>query len=678
MRTPSVFLYPFTLSILLFVFALLAGCELSPPNSIETEKEVVKLEFSPPLNTFPRNSQLTLHARAYFADSSYQHVSSQARWFSTDPEVLEINNNGTVTTYKAGISTISVSLGTHSISKNVRVSDATPEFVRVELESFSVRPNMPFTLSVYAYFSDGSKLDVTNDINWHVVNNDIEDDTDIIVRTFDNNFRSLVLGEGRITANYHNDAYNHTLVIAVNEAGLNKIRIPLLPKTYFVGSSVPLEALGYYSDDTVLDISQNVSWTVTAITEDELGNPIQAGSATIDQFNSSMRFLEPGKIRITASLDNAVETRTLTIKSANLKAIEIEPTANTIFVDEHKKLNAYAIYDSGDTYNISDSVSWASSVLNIADVSNINQFIANIYAADSGTTIISASYNQFFENELEVSVNDSTLDSLEIVSPNTSYALTTAARLKAVGHYSDGSSHDISELVTWGSADETVIKIGNTGSNAGKLEALKADSVEVSAKFKNKSTSLILTISDEAALTEITLQSDAGILYLDDTQATVTATAVFDDDTSQDITELVTWQSSNNSSLFVGNHPQTKGRLTPLDTGLIVITASYNGISQDKTFTISDATLLNFSINTPEQNLSTAAAFQLTATANYSDGEIRDITEKVYWTSSDQEIATISNIPGMKGQVTARNTTAFSISASYETLSQTVTLTASE
>jgi len=649
-----------------FTSALMSGCELSPPNSIATNDEVVKLEIAPLLKTLPRGAQLTLHARAYFSDGSYQNVSKKARWFSTEPEVLNINNDGTIFTFKEGMSTISVSMGELSIAKDVHVSNATIDFIKIEADSLTIRPNMEFSLSVFAFFSDGSKLDISKDINWFVVNNDLDSkatDPDIIVKTFDNYFFSLTPGKGRITANYNNESINDSVIITVSHAELDEIRTSISPTTYISGHTASVNAFGYYSDGSILDVTSVVTWTYS-----ELNQP-EPEAFTFNPMNFPS--LQAEKYKITASIGEINESTNITTIDAKLKSIEIDALPENIPLEETNKLQAYAIFDNGSAQDISNSVTWSSHDTRIIEVSNIDEYTSNAYALTEGSTEISANLSQMFEDTKTITTSDAQLVSIAINSPNQSIALGTTIQLTATGTYADGSSRDITKLASWISLDEQpVLKTGNKDSTAGKVEPYRVGQFAIQAGFKGIKNTLMLTISD-AALQSITINNSTDTLFLDE-QLTLTATGVYSDGISQDISHLVTWGSSDPEILFISGHPYTQGLLTAIKSGQASITATLNDITQEQQITISDAVLSNISIQADE-SLVTHTPLQLTATASYSNGSSRDITEKAYWYTEGESLSA-SNLPGRKGIITADDSGEFIIYAEFQGINTSLSI----
>src|SRR5512147_2663081 len=69
------------------------------------------------------------------------------------------------------------------------------------------------------------------------------------------------------------------------------------------------------------------------------------------------------------------------------------------------------------------------------------------------------------------------------------------------------------------------------------------------------------------------------------------------------------------------------------------------------------APLVSLSVAPVDSSIAPGTTVQFTATGTFADNTKRNVTASVTWNSSDPGIATISNIPGSQGLVTAATTT---------------------
>jgi len=148
----------------------------------------------------------------------------------------------------------------------------------------------------------------------------------------------------------------------------------------------------------------------------------------------------------------------------------------------------------------------------------------------------------------------------------------------------------------------------------------------------------------------------------------------FSDGTTQDLTNIVTWSSSNNSIATVSS---TGLASTMAVGGPITITAVYNGVSCATTttcgsLTVNTATLVSIAIAPLNPVIAKGFTQQFTATATYTDSSTYDVSAYPTTTwSSSTSAATINST----GLATAANVGASTIGASFGGKSNSTTMT---
>lgn len=167
-----------------------------------------------------------------------------------------------------------------------------------------------------------------------------------------------------------------------------------------------------------------------------------------------------------------------------------------------------------------------------------------------------------------------------MVSPsNLSLIKGTSGQFSATGHYSDGSTKDITSAVTWNSTDPGIATI----SASGTVMALAAGQTKITASSGS-------IISDGAVLTvvEVTsleIQPSNPSLGLGAAQP-FTVTAHLSDGTTRDVTETALWSSSAPSVAGVSNQQGSRGWVTAFETGTAIITAGWNGFSDSTSISV--------------------------------------------------------------------------------------------
>jgi hypothetical protein len=284
--------------------------------------------------------------------------------------------------------------------------------------------------------------------------------------------------------------------------------------------------------------------------------------------------------------------------------------------------------------------------------------------------------------------NDFTpLTAITITADYSTIALNTSTKLKATGNYSGLFTRDISDKVTWTSDTSTVASFVTTA-NPSRVTGQGAGSAVVTATLKGISATYNMTVSS-ATVTTITIAPEAPTLAEGLTKQ-FTATGIFSDATTQDLTFDATWASSDATVASVSNTADdTKGLATALAAGTTTISATFGGISATTLLTATAPVLESIAITPSDPSVLSLSSTTFTATGTYSDATTSDITSQVTWGSSSTYVApapttgtTITSAPGtttigatlgsISGSttltVTGGTLSSFSISPSSQTL----------
>lgn len=154
-----------------------------------------------------------------------------------------------------------------------------------------------------------------------------------------------------------------------------------------------------------------------------------------------------------------------------------------------------------------------------------------------------------------------------------------------------------------------------------------------------------------------------------------TATGIFSNNARQDITNTVTWSSSDISIATIGNDAESKGLAASHAVGSTTITAASGSISGSTTLSVTSPALVSITVLPSNTTIAAGTRLQFTATGTFTDGTTQDITKTATWSSSEDAIVRISNDPGSKGLATALTTGSTTISAALGTISGSTSLT---
>ncbi|RPA31090.1 Ig-like domain-containing protein [Shewanella frigidimarina] len=416
-----------------------------------------------------------------------------------------------------------------------------------------------------------------------------------------------------------------------------------------LGLKQQFTAMGTYSDGTSSDITNSATWSSDDSTV-----------ATINASGLAMGVI-PGSVAITASLIDSSSneqsaTTTLTITDATLTALAITPVNPSLAKGLTKQFMATGTYSDGTSPDVTTSVTWSSANTLVATV-NASGLASGVAI---GSSVITASLGSD-ETTTELHITDAILSSIALTPVEPSIAKGITQQFTAIGTYSDGISVDITASANWSSADTLVATMNTSGAAKG----VSIGSSIITADFQAQSATSLLTVTD-ASLTSIMLTPANPHIPKGNTLQ-LTATGIYSDGISVDITSSAIWSSADTLIATVN----ADGVVSGITSGSAIITATSAALSSTTTVTVTDTTLTSIAVTPGNQTIVKGSNKQLTATGTYSDGSLANITASVTWSSADTLVATVNN----SGLASGIETGSSLISASSGALSGSTNLT---
>ncbi|HTF99819.1 MAG TPA: Ig-like domain-containing protein, partial [Nitrospirota bacterium] len=354
---------------------------------------------------------------------------------------------------------------------------------------------------------------------------------------------------------------------------------------------------------------------------------------------------------------------------AELAAIAISPDNAVIAVGTTQNFTATGLYSDNSTRDITNAVTWDSSDTSQAALLSPG----HIQGRHTGKFTITARSGKI-SGSTTLTITAATLASIQITPTNPTIAKGTSQQFTATGIFSDNSTQDLTTTVTWSSSKTGIASISNTSDTNGLAAGLATGSTVITAQYGGFTASTNLTIT-AAALVSLAVTPANPSIALGTTKQ-FTATGTFSDNSTQNITSSVTWNSTSTGVASVSNTTRSKGLATSVATGSTTIRATSGSITGSTNLTVTSATLISIAVTPTNSSASVGTTLQFTATGTYSNGATQNITATAAWTSSNTGIATISNADGSKGLATAAGAGTTTITASVGSISGSTSLTA--
>ncbi len=156
-----------------------------------------------------------------------------------------------------------------------------------------------------------------------------------------------------------------------------------------------------------------------------------------------------------------------------------------------------------------------------------------------------------------------------------------------------------------------------------------------------------------------------------------TASATYSDGSSKDVTTSASWSSSNTAVASIDSTGQASpGLATGVSTGNATISASFSGKNGSAALSVTGtAAVTSLALSPTSITMSVGGTQQFIATAGYSDGSTKTVTNLATWSSTDSAVASIQSAgqttPGLASGVAPGNV---NITASYGGVSGVTTL----
>jgi len=352
--------------------------------------------------------------------------------------------------------------------------------------------------------------------------------------------------------------------------------------------------------------------------------------------------------------------------SGDVVAIDIEGSGTTVelTVGKTKQLKVWGTVEGSSVKrDLTNAVTWTSSDSGTIKVTN-----GFLTALKSGTVTIRADYNSA-TSSIEVKAKDSYKE-LTLEYPNQGKfklgdTSDLAAKALAQIEGSAGATKDVTQEADWSSSNSQVLTV-----EKGKITLVGEGKATVTAKyngltadFKAEVGSLFSDLKLSYIASGQTLPADDIEMVVGDSEIALKAeTTVSSDQSKSDVTDKVTWTSSDTSVATVDG-----GKLKVVSVGRTTITAQYLGMrAQANVYVRTPFEAIKLTPSA-DQILFIGERLQAKAEMRSSANATEDVTSKATWTSSDLMNATVSS-----GTITAKAQGGSSIKVSHLGISKTL------
>ena len=456
-----------------------------------------------------------------------------------------------VTTCGGGRKVVTGGVGPTSKLASISVTPANP--------SIPVGVTQQFTAS--GTYSNGKSHDITMLVTWR--------SSQTTVATVSSGGLVTPVAKGTATIIATSGKISGRMVLTVTSEIPYSIAVTPPNLTLPVKSSHQFKATGRYTDGASYDISKRVTWVSS---DPSIATINESGLATA---------VAPGTATMTATAGTVSGSQTLTVTSL-LSSISVTPTDPSMAEGSYRLFTATGKYSDGTSEVIRSQATWSSSDTTVVTVT----YGGLVTAVAPGTATITVTQGSIW-GHTTVTVTPVTLSSISVTHANPTTPVGVTQQFRATGIYSAGTINDITTQVAWSSSNPAVATVNDKG----LVTTIAAGTSIITATSGTASGSTILTVNS-ATLSSLAVTPSDPSRFVGSTQQ-FTATGTFSDESTYNITESVTWSSSNLSVTTINS----SGLATLVTAGTATITATSGTVSGSTTLTVTFWGKLTLSFN---------------------------------------------------------------------------------
>ena len=506
-----------------------------------------------------------------YSNGSQEILGTGLTWTSSTPGVANVNASGIATGVSAGTTDITASMS-NITSNAVALTVAEPNLLSIQVSPPTVSNGLPVEASqqfiAIGVYDNNQVYEITDSVDWN--------SSDTNVATIDANgvAAGVAAGSANISASTTTPAVTSNSVsvgVSVQTADALVVE-PQESVPLPIDRTIQLTALLKYNNNTTFDVTDEVQWTsndpsVASVSDDVGSKGLVTGLST-------------GRVTITAnhSLTGNLPEAVFDVTSATIQSVDISPASPSDIPVEHtENFIVTGLFSDGVSRQLT-APNWFINDSSIATFSyrGTTAQVLGVAAGSANLIYLDTLADGMLSGQsdtIPITITDAVLDTVTI-NPTPTATIPDDSQLgfTASGNFDDGSSRDITQDVFWITGDNTIAgfsvlpgeltALSNVANASTTAQALRVNSQDV------LKTSPTTTVNVHAAtVTGLIINEPAPVTVWETDQYTVTAT--FDNGSTADYTELVTWSVDPATEIIavVSTANGTKGQVTGVRAG---------------------------------------------------------------------------------------------------------------
>jgi uncharacterized protein YjdB len=439
---------------------------------------LASLKITVPQGQIPVGLTEQLKAIGFYSDGSDKDLTTLVVWTSAHPDFATVSAGGVVTAKAAGSVTVTAMVDQKTATNSLTVIPAGLATLAINGGGSGIPVGSTEQLTAIGTYTDGSKNDVTSVATWASAQPDIAPVSS----------SGLVAGKavGSASVSATIGTVDAQTQLTVTQATLVSIAVNSTRTAIPQGETQQLTVLGTYSDGSTGDLTSTATWTSSA-----------PNVATVSA-GGVANALAVGSVTATAMAGQKTGTISLTVIPAALVSLAINASSSEIPLGSTEQLTATGTYSDGSEHDVTSVTAWTSSQPNIALVSSSGLVTAEAIGSASVSATVGTVGAQ-----TQFTVTPPALVSIAVNSTRTAIPLGETQQLTAIGTYTDGSTPDLTNTVTWTSSLPNIATV----SAGGVVTALAVGSTDLQAALSGVTASITLTVQSIALTSYFTTDS---------------------------------------------------------------------------------------------------------------------------------------------------------------------------
>lgn len=198
--------------------------------------------------------------------------------------------------------------------------------------------------------------------------------------------------------------------------------------------------------------------------------------------------------------------------------------------------------------------------------------------------------------------------------------------------YKDGSREDVTRDAAWSIDNTTIATLDGP-----RVTAVREGKTLLRAEYEGLRAFVTIEVRGRK-LDELRVAPRSAEIRPDG-KLRLKAWGTYESGAEEDVTEFVTWGSSDDRIALVSNEAELEGEVLGVSAGRVQISATIGDLSSSAEINVSDVSeLVAISLNPPSANLLLDTSETFTVTGLYTDGTRVDITPQADWSIGDEGI----------------------------------------